>query len=156
MGSDEEPGPVFSIAGIFDHDPLTRGWTIDADATLEDVPVGDLDTYWPQSIAANARDWVVENVTAGRVDKAAAALDVTVPEGDFDAAPVTGFSGTLDYRGVEVHSLRPLPPVGAAAGPAAFDPHALPFAVPSGRWPGFEIGRASCMGRGWQEVVLVV
>src|SRR3546814_21112993 len=92
LGSDEAPGPVFSIAGIFDHDPLTRGWTIDADATLEDVPVGELDTYWPRSIAGNARDWVVENVTAGRVDKAAAALDVTVPEGDCDAAPVTGFS----------------------------------------------------------------
>ncbi|HEY9567181.1 MAG TPA: DUF3971 domain-containing protein, partial [Thalassobaculum sp.] len=139
LGSDEAPGPVFSIAGIFDHDPLTRGWTIDADATLEDVPVGELDTYWPRSIAANARDWVVENVTAGRVDKAAAALDVTVPEGDFDAAQVTGFSGTLDYRGVEVHYLRPLQPVEALAGTATFDLDALHFAVQSGRMQGFAI-----------------
>src|SRR3546814_11949220 len=98
LGSDEAPGPVFSIAGIFDHDPLTRGWTIDADATLEDVPVGELDTYWPRSIAGNARDWVVANVKAGRGHKAAAAPDVTVPEGDSDAAQVNGVRGTLDHE----------------------------------------------------------
>src|SRR3546814_15627532 len=107
LGSDEAPGPVFSIAGIFDHDPLTRGWTIDADATLEDVPVGELDTYWPRSIAANARDWVVENVTAGRVDKAAAAPDVPVPEGGFDAAHGTGLRGPPDFPGVAGPTLPP-------------------------------------------------
>src|SRR3546814_6691939 len=98
LGSDEAPGPVFSIAGIFDHDPLTRGWTIDADAPLEAVPVGELDTYWPRSIADNPRDWVVENAPAGRVNQAAAAPAVCVPEGAVDAAEVTRSSGTPDDR----------------------------------------------------------
>src|SRR3546814_4303963 len=69
LGSEEALGPVLNIAGIFDHDPLSRGWLIDADATLEDVPVAELDTYWPRSVADNAREWVVENVTQGRVDR---------------------------------------------------------------------------------------
>jgi len=140
LGSDGSPGPVFGIAGVFDHDPLSRGWLIDADATLEDVPVADLATYWPESVAPGARPWVVENVTRGHVGKATAALDVTVPEGDFEAAQVTGFSGTLQYRDVEVHYLRPLQPVEALTGTATFDLDSLVFAVQSGRLQGLAIG----------------
>src|SRR3546814_9101812 len=64
LGSEEAPGPVLNIAGIFDHDPLSRGWLIDADATLEDVPVAELDTYWPRSVADNAREWRSEEHTS--------------------------------------------------------------------------------------------
>src|SRR3546814_13052617 len=35
LGSEEAPGPVLNIAGIFDHAPLSRGRLIDADATLQ-------------------------------------------------------------------------------------------------------------------------
>src|SRR3546814_17894407 len=79
-----------------------------------------LDTYWPRSVADNAREWVVENVTQGRVDRATGALAVTVPEGDFSAAQITAFSGPLAYRDVAVHYLRPLEPIEALAGPATF------------------------------------
>ncbi len=142
LGDEETPGPVFNVAGIFDYDPLTDGWVIDADATLEDVSVSDLESYWPESVATDARPWVVENVTAGRVDKATAAIDVTVPEGDFSAAEVTGFGGTLQYRDVEVHYLRPLQPVQALAGTATFDLDALHFSVQSGRLQDLAIGES--------------
>ncbi|MPZ10164.1 MAG: hypothetical protein GEU89_08095 [Kiloniellaceae bacterium] len=142
LGSQEAPGPVFGIAGIFDHDPLSRGWTIDADATLEDVPVAELESYWPTSVASNARSWVVENVTGGHVDKATAAIDVTVPDGDFSAAQVTAFNGTLQYRDVEVHYLRPLQAVEALAGSATFHLDALHFTVRSGRLQGLAIGES--------------
>ncbi len=142
LGTAEEPGPVFSIAGVFDHDRLTRDWVIDADAALENVPVADLETYWPKSVAPGARPWVVENVTAGVVDRATAALDVMVSEGDFKAAEVTGLSGTLQYRDLEVYYLRPLDPVRALAGTANFDLDALHFDVTSGRMNGFVIGES--------------
>jgi hypothetical protein len=142
LGSEEAPGPIFSIAGIFDYDPLSDGWTIDADATLEDVLVAALGSYWPKSAAPGARPWVVENVTGGRVDKATAAIDVSVPDGDFSAAEVTGFNGTLEYRDVEVHYLRPLQPVQALAGTATFDLDSLSFAVRSGRLQDLAIGES--------------
>lgn len=140
LGTAEAPGPVFSIAGLFDHDRLTRDWQIDADAALENVPVAGLDAYWPKSVAANAREWVVENVTAGTVDRATAALDVKVDEGDFAAAEVAAFNGTLQYRGVEVHYLRPLDPVRELAGTANFDLDALRFDVASGQLNDLAIG----------------
>src|SRR3546814_1817433 len=98
-----------------------------------------LDTYWPRSVADNAREWVVENVTQGRVDRATGALAVTVPEGDFSAAQITAFSGTLAYRDVAVHYLRPLEPIEALAGTATFDLDALRFDVTSGRLKGLVV-----------------
>src|SRR3546814_13910046 len=111
LGSEEAPGPVLNIAGIFDHDLLSRGWLIDADATLEDVPAAELDTYWPRSVADNAREWVVENVTQGRVDRAPGALDVTVPAGEFSHAQITASRGTHAYRAVAGHHTGPPVPV---------------------------------------------
>src|SRR3546814_1326227 len=101
-----------------------------------------LDTYWPRSVADNAREWVVENVTQGRVDRATGALAVTVPEGDFSAAQITAFSGTLAYRDVAVHYLRPLEPIEALAGTATFDLDALHFDVTSGRLKGLVVKRS--------------
>ncbi|MEQ9609747.1 MAG: AsmA-like C-terminal domain-containing protein [Kiloniellaceae bacterium] len=140
LGTAEEPGPLFDIAGVFDHDPLTRGWQINAEATLAEVQVAQLPAYWPPSLAADARPWVVENVTRGVVDKAAATLEVTVPDGDFAAAQIAGFGGTLQYRDVEVHYLRPLQPVQALAGTATFDLDSLRFAVASGHLNDLAIG----------------
>jgi hypothetical protein len=142
LGSQEAPGPVFGIAGVFDFDPLSRDWVIDADATLEDVPVGDLETYWPKSVAGNARAWVVQNVTRGHVGEAKAALNVTVPQGDFAAAEVTGLNGTLQYRDVEVHYLRPLQPVQGLRGSGTFDLESLRFAVQSGKLQDLAIGES--------------
>lgn len=143
LGSAERPGPLLEVTGAFDYDPLGLGWMIDADVSLLDVAVADLGTYWPRSVAADARPWVVENVTRGRVDKATAALDLTVPGSDFGAAEVTGFTGSLQYEGVEVHYLRPLPPVEGLTGSATFDLDALRFAVEAGRLRGLAVGVSS-------------
>jgi hypothetical protein len=152
LGSPEAPGPIFEIGGLFDYDPVTSGWLIDADASLEDVPLADLATYWPSSVARNARPWVVENVTTGVVDKATAALDVSVPAGDFSAAEVTGFAGTLQYRDLEVHYLRPLPPVRDIAGTGRFDLDSLRFAVAGGRTEGMALGASQVDITGFQAV----
>ena len=140
LGSDETPGPILNIGGLFDYDPIDRDWVIDAEAALEDVPLSDLATYWPETIAEEARSWITENVTAGRVERATAALDVTVAAGDFSAAEVIDLTGTLQYRGIEVHYLRPLPPIQAINGLARYDLDSLRFAVASGRLQGVAFG----------------
>jgi len=142
LGTVDAPGPVFSISGVFDHDRATRDWAIDVDAALEDVPVAELDRYWPKSVAPDARPWVIENVTGGTVDRATAALDVKVSEGDFQAAEVTALSGTLQYRDVAVHYLRPLDPVTAISGTANFDLDKLRFDVASGAMNDLALGES--------------
>ena len=150
LGSSAAPGPTFGIGGIFDYDPLDGGWAIDTDATLEDVPLADLDTYWPESIASNARPWVVKNVTSGQADRATAALSVSVPAGDFSAAEVTSLTGTLQYRDLEVHYLRPLPPIRKISGTAEFDLDSLRFAVETGRLEGLALGDSTVNITGFQ------
>ncbi len=142
LGSSEVPGPIFGLSGILDYDPVSGDWRIDTDATLEDVKLSELATYWPESIAADARPWVVENVTGGVVDKATAALGAAVPKGDFSAAQVTGMTGTLQYRDVEVHYLRPLPSIKKIGGTARFDLNALRFAAETGRLGDLALGDA--------------
>ena len=151
LGSSEAPGPVFTVAGSFDHDPLSDDWAIDTNATLEDVPLWQLDTYWPESVASDARPWVVENVPTGMVDKATAALKVAVQGGDFDAAEVTSVTGTLQYRDLEVHYLRPLPPVEKIAGTGEFDLDSLRFSVETGRLEGLALGESKVNITGFQD-----
>ncbi|WP_193368336.1 YhdP family protein [Pelagibius marinus] len=140
LGSPEVPGPVLGLAGVLDYDPVSGDWRMDTDATLEDVPLADLATYWPESVASDARPWVIENVTAGTVGKATAALDAAVPKGDFSATEVIGLTGTLQYRDVEVHYLRPLPSVTKISGTAKFDLDSLHFAAETGRLQDLALG----------------
>jgi len=151
LGSEEQAGPVFSIAGLFDFEPVEGNWNIDADAALEGVPLRDLATYWPKNVAEGARPWVTENVTAGTVDKATAALELTVPEGNFAAARVTALSGTIDYRDLVVHYLRPLPPIQEIAGTANYDADALRFAVSGGRLENLAVGESKVAITGFSE-----
>ncbi|MEO3430738.1 AsmA-like C-terminal domain-containing protein [Pelagibius sp. CAU 1746] len=140
LGDGEAPGPVFGLAGALDYDPLSGDWRIDTDATLEGMRLAELATYWPESIASDARPWVLENVTDGVVDKATAALAAEVPQGDFSVTQVTGMTGTLQYRDLEVHYLRPLPSIRKIGGTAKFDLDSLRFAVETGRLEGLALG----------------
>lgn len=151
LGSEAEPGPLFSISGLFDHSPAERGWEIEAQAALEGVPLKDLDIYWPKNVAPGARPWVTENVTAGMVDRATAELKIVVPQGDFSAAQVTQLAGTMNYRDLVVHYLRPLPPVEGIAGTANYDADALRFAVTGGRMQELTVGESKVVIDGFAK-----
>lgn len=143
LGSEGAAGPVFSIAGVFDHDPQAGGdWAIDAQAKLEDVALAELSRYWPEAVAPDPRPWVVENIAGGTVSLATADVKIVVPDGDFDAADLVELSGTMTYRDLEVHYLRPLPPITGIAGTAKFDKSALRFDAESGSLLSLALGQS--------------
>ena len=88
--------------------------------------------YWPPPVGTNAREWVIENVTAGRVDEARLKVSAKVPGGDFAATEVEAMSGGYRYRDLEVHYNRPMPPVVGVSGTAVFDEARMTFAPEGG------------------------
>ena len=90
-------------------------------AGARNVPVDDLRRLWPAGLGENARRWIVENLSAGRVSEATA--DVVVRRDP--AAPGDGWradkvAGIIKFSGVDVNYLAPMPRVRGIDGQANF------------------------------------
>ncbi|HEX4573081.1 MAG TPA: DUF3971 domain-containing protein [Dongiaceae bacterium] len=92
-------------------------------ARVANIPVGRLPDLWPrgQKGKDGARDWVVQNIDQGLVEKVEVKFDVAFPGGDLDAAQVLAFGGTMKANGLGLHYFRPMPPIRGAKGTASFD-----------------------------------
>ncbi len=125
-------GPTFGLKGTLTglgggNTPMT----IKADATLDDVPVPDLTTYWPASLGSDAYTWVTQHITGGVMQSATAALDVTVqPDGSF---VLNSLDGTMAADQVRVVYLEGMPPVTGAAGQMTFNAQTFNVAISKGQ-----------------------
>ncbi len=135
FGTPEVPGPVVRLSGsLVSSAPSFAGdWEIQAEAKIEQVPLKELARYWPESLAPNARSWVTQNVADGIAQEVVGSTQVTVPGGRFEALEVGSLEGRMAYDGLEVHYLRPLPPVQSVSGTAAFDLDRMDFDIGGGQ-----------------------
>jgi hypothetical protein len=84
----------------------------------ERLDVSDILALWPTALAADARVWVVQNVTAGRVT--AATLEVGA-DGPRPGQPE--LAGSLAFTGVELRWLDTMPPAAGLAGTGSLAGH---------------------------------
>jgi len=97
---------------------VRREGLIEARLTADRVLIADLDLYWPQGVAKNARRWVLERIPEGRAEDFEALARVRLP---VDAAPVfESVTGGFNGRGVSLRYLEALPAIRNAAGKATF------------------------------------
>ena len=96
------------------------------------VPADQLGLYWPLILAPGARDWVTENIRTGIADEASIEVLLKVPSGEFDLTEVENLSGFYRFRDLDVHYLRPMPPVSRVSGRASFDKSQMVFEVTDG------------------------
>ncbi|MBR0673022.1 YhdP family protein, partial [Neoroseomonas soli] len=110
-------------------------WRAEARIGLDEVAFADLPHYWPEGVARNARHWVAENVTAGRVRngawRVAAELDPAT-----GALRLTGFDGTAEAEDATIHWLRPVPPAEGARARAGFALDSITLDVTRGQQSG--------------------
>ncbi|RMD64041.1 MAG: hypothetical protein D6826_03455, partial [Alphaproteobacteria bacterium] len=134
LGEDGNNGPKLEVSGTLTSARPRFVGDLEVDLTLdaEAVPAAQLGRYWRPEWASNARRWVLKNVPRGVVEHAAARVMVAVPDGAFARAEVRTLSGTMRYRDLEVHYLRPMPPVTGIAGTAEFDGTSIEFTPQSG------------------------
>ncbi|NOG70338.1 AsmA-like C-terminal region-containing protein [Roseicella sp. DB1501] len=96
-------------------------WRIAGEASLDALRVADLASYWPAGIVPGARDWIVQNITAGRVRDGHWQAQAEVPE-SLDGIRLTGLTGQVQVTGATVHWLRPIPPAVGVSGTVDFAP----------------------------------
>jgi hypothetical protein len=86
---------------------------------LDAIAVPDLALYWPPGVAEGARVWITENLTAGRAREGRWFLEGE-SSADFSTGRITAAGGTLRAEGVNVHWLRPIPPLEGVDGLVTF------------------------------------
>ena len=124
-------GPSLTVAALVDG--LGGADTsIKAEAVLRDVPVDQVGELWPASLAANARDWVVPNLSKGMVREASLTLSVRSPSGKFDDMVLDHVGGEIRPEGVTVDYLRPMPPAKNTAAVCTFDASSFRIALKAG------------------------
>jgi len=139
LGTPEQPGPEVSIIGSAasaadgSAGSLAGDLDVEATVTASNVPMGDLGKYWPLGVGDNSRTWVVGNITQGIAEEAIAYLALKLPGGSVDTAEVRRMDGTLRYHDLEVHYMRPLPPVVDVSGEGTFDRTSMAFRPTGGR-----------------------
>jgi len=135
LGTPEQPGPDVTITGSVSgaDDDSAGDLNVDATVTAANVPMGELGRYWPVGLGHNERDWVIGNITKGMAEEAKATLALRLPGGSVDALEVIRVDGTLRYRDLEVHYMRPLPPVVEVSGEGTFNRTSMSFRPTGGR-----------------------
>lgn len=91
---------------------LPEGWAVSMDAGIEEIDHGSLMALWPENAVEKTRQWLIENIQAGSVTHAHAALRVA-PEKPIEAAV------SFDFSEARVRFLKTLPPIENARGYAS-------------------------------------
>lgn len=101
-------------------------------ATLDQVEFAELPALWPQGIGGNAREWLLDNITAGTARDGHVEFGIAASP-DLADVVLTRATGTLDGTQLQVHWLRPVPPIDhGRAQLRIIDPDTLDIVVAGG------------------------
>lgn len=100
---------------------------------LDQVAFADLPVLWPEGVGRDAREWLLENITAGMARNGHVDIGIEASL-DLSHVVLTRASGTLDGEGLQVYWLRPVPPIdNGRAQLRILDPDTLEIVVANGR-----------------------
>lgn len=119
-------GPVFELSG--QGDGFLAGKATDDGAPLLSAVLkgGGLDWqkvdgWWPETVAKDARDWLIPNITSGLVQDLVAEIRLRFAPGARDGLSVEKLEGTFKGEQLTVHYLRPMPPIENGIASASFN-----------------------------------
>ncbi len=111
--------------------------------TMTDMPIDWLKNYWPQPLTPAPRDWVVKHLSKGTATTATVDL-----EGVYDPTAEHHFvenkiEGKIDFNGVTVDYLPPLPVVEDVSGTATYDRASFNIALKGGKLGDLTAGKST-------------
>ena len=116
------------------------GWgedlEIELQGALQNVPVDEVERYWPRAWGDDPHDWVVENLSDGIISQAQVDLRMRASAGDYTIDRLTG---TMALRGFTVDYLSPMPKVRNADGRVTFDQKTFKIEITAGETKGLSI-----------------
>jgi uncharacterized protein YhdP len=106
--------------------------TLQADLEAKDATIEHVARFWPADAGREARTWVVEQITAGRVPTARAKL--RFGPGDLGQKPLPEhtLAGEFAFEDLSVRYVDTMPPLVGVSGSATFTGQRMDFAVASG------------------------
>ncbi len=83
-----------------------EGVSMGASGVLRNMKIDALSSYWPKSLAADARDWIVDRISVGQVPEARAALQLRAKRGG--GVDLVSLKGDMTIRNATVDYLPPM------------------------------------------------
>jgi len=90
------------------------------DLHLRNMPFATLARIWPITFKPFSRGWLARNVTNGVIRRLDGSFNLAPGFVPGDPLPSGTFSADLDFDGLEVHFLRPMPPISKGRGTGTF------------------------------------
>lgn len=122
-----------------------------ADLELHDLTIADLKRLWPEGVAKNARDWVVENITEGLIPDGKVTLSGAAGDEGIDSFEIGDLSGGFRYSGMVTTYFDTMPAVRRGSGTATISKRGLSFAVTGGSLQRLQIGPSKVDITGFDE-----
>lgn len=124
-------GPIFGVTATAEG--INRGGdiTINAEATVKDVPFDQLTTYWPASMGVDAYTWVTSHLAKGQLTEVLAKLAGRIHSDGTHS--LDKLDGTMSAEGVQVTYLEGMPPVNDVKGLMTFDADTFNIAIERGQ-----------------------
>lgn len=142
-------GPVFDLKGKTENIG-GADMRLTAEATLADVAVDNIKTYWPKTLGRDAYNWITTHLAGGRMVQADAALKVAIRgDGTFK---VEELGGTMSAEAVDVTYLEGMPPVTGVSATMQFDADTFDIVVEEGKSGKIELAGADIRITGLQKV----
>ncbi len=129
FGTKDSAGPALTASANVEL--REQGVEVAAELKGANVQAESLATYWPLGVAESGRDWVSENITAGSAGDLT--LSTRFAIGSDGTMTIHDIDGGFAFEGLEIHYLRPIPPITQATGRASLLPKGLRFDVESAR-----------------------
>jgi len=130
-GHEGGPSTLLEAHGTVQRDARQVSASISAD--VDQIDFADLPRLWPEGTARGARHWLISNIPVGIARDGHVDLGL-VASSDLSAVELTRATGKLDGEGLQVHWLRPVPPIdNGKAQLRIIDPDTLDIIVTGGR-----------------------
>lgn len=149
-------GPTFELSG--EGDGFLRGRATDdgapvLTATLKGAGIDwqKADGWWPETIASNARGWLIPNITSGLIEDLDAKTRIRFPAGGKPALVVEELGGTFKAHDLTVHYLRPMPPIEHGVATATFDATQFAAKIEGGAVGNIRIGKGDLLITGLDQ-----
>jgi hypothetical protein len=112
---------------------------IDGSVAIASLPIDDLRKYWPPEFGANARRWILANMSQGVIRDASARFSAQRVDGALDIDQV---EGQLSVENTRIRYIRAQPRVEQVSGSVRFDNQHFDIAVHGGRLRGLKVDSA--------------
>jgi len=149
-------GPTFELKG--EADGFLGGRATDdgapvLTANLKGIGIDwqRLDGWWPETIAADARGWLIPNITTGIVEDLDAKTKIRFAKGENATVQVEELGGTFTAHDLTVHYLRPMPPIEHGVATATFDAKKFAARIEGGDVGNIKLGEGDLLITGLDQ-----